>query len=332
MIIGNPPYNANQQSENDNNKNRVYTHIDARIKDTYIKASSARKTKLYDMYVRFLRWASDRLSDDGILAFVSNSSFLHKNSFDGVRACLEREFNALWAIDLKGDARSSGEARRKQGGNVFGNKIKVGIAIYLLVKRKGVNGFRFRYDAVNDYVGADDKIDILDAPLDERRMSIIQPNSSHEWLDQATEDRSWLLALADKRTTSAKTTSKDRAVFKLYTLGVSTNRDEWLYDRSAELVEKKARHLIDIYDAIPIDAVTFPGTMKWSRNLKRKLAHGRREEFDSNRITHTAYRPFSPRWLYQSDLFIDEQGLSRTLFPQGGSNTAICSGLFNALY
>ena len=54
VIIGNPPYNANQQNENDNNKNREYPHIDDRIKRTYIKESTAQKTKLYDMYSRFL--------------------------------------------------------------------------------------------------------------------------------------------------------------------------------------------------------------------------------------------------------------------------------------
>jgi predicted helicase len=72
VIIGNPPYNANQQNENDNNKNREYPEIDRRIKATYIKESTAQKTKLYDMYSRFFRWASDRIGHDGIVAFVTN--------------------------------------------------------------------------------------------------------------------------------------------------------------------------------------------------------------------------------------------------------------------
>ncbi|EQB33961.1 N-6 DNA methylase [Sphingobium ummariense] len=250
VIIGNPPYNANQQNENDNNKNRTYAHIDKRIKDTYIKASTAQKTKLYDMYVRFLRWASDRLGDDGILAFVSNSSFLHKNSFDGVRVILEREFNELWAIDLKGDARSSGEARRKQGGNVFGDQIKVGIAVYVLVKRKGTNGFRLHYDVIGDYVSAEDKTAFLERSLSERRMTTIHPDASHTWLGQATEDTSPMLAMADKRTKTGTGTSRDRAIFKLYSLGISTNRDEWLYGRSESEVAEKAKMLAETYDSV----------------------------------------------------------------------------------
>ena len=85
VIIGNPPYNANQQNENDNNKNREYPDIDRRISETYIAASTAQKTKQYDMYKRFLRWASDRLADDGIIAFVTNSAFLDARQDDGFR-------------------------------------------------------------------------------------------------------------------------------------------------------------------------------------------------------------------------------------------------------
>ena len=119
VIIGNPPYNANQQNENDNNKNREYPEIDRRISETYIAASTAQKTKQYDMYKRFIRWASDRLADDGIIGFVSNSAFLDARQDDGFRKVVAQEFNELWAVDLKGNARTSGERRRQEGGNVF---------------------------------------------------------------------------------------------------------------------------------------------------------------------------------------------------------------------
>lgn len=323
VIIGNPPYNANQQNENDNNKNRAYAHIDHRIRDTYIKASKAQKTKLYDMYVRFLRWGSDRLGEDGILAFVSNSSFLHKNSFDGVRAILERDFNELWAIDLKGDARSSGEARRQQGGNVFGDQIKVGVAVYILVKRKGMKGFRVHYDAIADYKNAEDKIAFLSEPFGSRHMTVVRPDAAHSWLGQATEVAVGL-PLADKLTKRGTGTSRDRAIFKLYSLGISTNRDEWLYDRSAEELAKKAKLLVSTYEAVPSNADTFPDTIKWSRNLKRRLSQRRREKFGSHQIVRASYRPFNPRWLYQSALFIDEPGLAADLFPEGSENFGIC--------
>ena len=119
VIIGNPPYNANQLNENENNKNRTYPRIDERIKATYIAESTARKTKAYDMYTRFFRWASDRLKDDGIIAFVSNNSFVDARTMDGFRKRLVLEFSDVWVIDLKGNARTSGERRRQEGGNIF---------------------------------------------------------------------------------------------------------------------------------------------------------------------------------------------------------------------
>ena len=148
VIIGNPPYNANQQNENDNNRNREYPEIDRRISDTYIAESTAQKTKQYDMYKRFIRWASDRLSDDGIIAFVSNRAFIDSKQDDGFRKVIADEFNELWMIDLKGNARTSGERRRREGGNIFDDKIRVGIAVYFLVRRRGEEGFRVFYTRI----------------------------------------------------------------------------------------------------------------------------------------------------------------------------------------
>ena len=132
VIIGNPPYNANQLNENENNKNREYPAIDKRIKETYIAASGARKTKQYDPFVRFYRWASDRVDEDGIVAFITNRSFLDKYNFDGFRKVLPQEFTSVYVVDLGGDWRASGAAG---GGNVFG--ISVGVAIGFLIKKKG---------------------------------------------------------------------------------------------------------------------------------------------------------------------------------------------------
>ncbi len=133
VIIGNPPYNANQQNENDNNKNRTYAHIDKRIKDTYIKASTAQKTKLYDMYARFYRWASDRLGDEGVLAFVTNRSFLTTRTFDGFRKLVAKDFQEIYIVDLGGDVRSNPKLSGTTH-NVFG--IQTGVAIAFLVRKK----------------------------------------------------------------------------------------------------------------------------------------------------------------------------------------------------
>ncbi len=119
VIIGNPPYNANQKNERENNKNREYSQVDKRIKDTYIAESKAQKTKLYDMYARFLRWSSDRINKNGIISFVSNNSFINSKTHDGFRKLIYKDFNEIWIIDLKGNANTSGERRKKEAGKCF---------------------------------------------------------------------------------------------------------------------------------------------------------------------------------------------------------------------
>jgi len=133
VIIGNPPYNANQQNENDNNKNREYKHIDKRIKDTFIKESTAQKTKVYDMYSRFFRWAMDRLGEEGIIAFITNRSFIESRTFDGFRKCVENEFDYVYIIDTKSDVRANPKIAGTTH-NVFG--IQTGVALMFLVKTK----------------------------------------------------------------------------------------------------------------------------------------------------------------------------------------------------
>ncbi len=102
------------------------------------------------MYARFIRWASDRLDKNGVIAFVSNNSFLNARSYDGFRKVVANEFNYIYIIDLKGDARTSGERRRREGGNVFSDQIRVGVAIYFMVRKQGEKGCHIHYNAIND--------------------------------------------------------------------------------------------------------------------------------------------------------------------------------------
>ncbi len=133
VIIGNPPYNANQQNENDNNKNREYPAIDKRIKDTFIKESTAQKTKVYDMYSRFFRWAMDRLGSEGIIAFITNRSFIDSRTFDGFRKVIQEEFDYIYIIDTQSDVRANPKIAGTTH-NVFG--IQTGVAVMFLVKVK----------------------------------------------------------------------------------------------------------------------------------------------------------------------------------------------------
>lgn len=321
VIIGNPPYNANQRNENENNRNREYPEIDGRIRSTYIAESTAQKTKLYDMYVRFFRWASDRIAADGIVAFVTNRSFLDKRNFDGFRKLVAREFSDIYVVDLGGDVREnprlSGTAH-----NVFG--IQTGVAIGFFVKRRTASGNRLRYGRRPEFETREEKLVFLhNASLDSAAPELIRPDAKCNWLNLISNDFESLLPLASKDTKATRVTGQERAIFKLYSLGVSTNRDEWLYDRDRKALEKKVRYLIAAYNAIPADAQAHPDTIKWSRNLKRRLASGQRERFSPERMVRAGYRPFNRRWLYQSKLFTDELGLADELFPPNAPNRAI---------
>ena len=248
VIIGNPPYNANQRNENDNNKNREYPAIDRRIRETYIASSTAQKTKQYDMYKRFIRWASDRLADDGIIGFVSNSAFLEARQDDGFRKVLAQEFNELWVIDLKGNARTSGERRQREAGNVFDDKIRVGVAVYFLVRREGLEGFRVFYNATDDYLRSPKKVDyVKNASLKELDFDEIQPDSSGNWLNQSNSDFGRLIPLADRQTKLARSRADERAVFGLYSLGILTARDEWVYDFNSNVLTNKVKEFCETY-------------------------------------------------------------------------------------
>ena len=297
VIIGNPPYNANQQNENDNNKNREYPQIDRRISETYIRHSTAQKTKQYDMYKRFIRWASDRLEDDGIVGFVSNSAFLNARQDDGFRKVLAEEFNELWAVDLKGNARTSGERRRQEGGNVFSDKIRVGVAIYFLVRRKGLDGFRVFYNVVDDYAKAFDKIAYVNGKvIDDLKFVEITPDAKSNWLDQSDSNFEQLLPLANRETKFAKGFNEEMAVFSLFAMGISTNRDEWVYDFDVGNLRDKALFFADKYNELLDngDDSDMP-VIKWSRDLRNEFRRGRRIVYnDGNRI-QSLHRPFVVR-------------------------------------
>ncbi len=324
VIIGNPPYNANQQNENENNKNRIYPAVDARIKETYIAASAAQKTKLYDMYVRFFRWASDRVDDNGIVSFVSNSSFVHKPSFDGFRTAASQDFNEVWIVDLKGDARSAGAERRRQGANVFGNQIKVGIAVYFCVKKKGLSGCRIRYESARDNAKLDEKLDFLRNAIGKRSFVDLRPDRAGSWVGQSDEDTKSFLPIAERGTKAARVASQEQAIFKLYSLGISTNRDEWLYDMNRNSLSAKVGYLVSRYKSVPAGTDDLPADIKWSETLKRRKMTNLSEGFSPSRIVPASYRPFQAVLLYQSDLFIDRPGHSNIMFPSGQKNVAIC--------
>ena len=226
VVIGNPPYNANQANENDNNKNRVYPSIDARIKQTYIAESTAQKTKLYDMYARFFRWASDRLDENGILAFVTNRSFIESRTFDGFRKTVTQEFADIYVVDLGGDVRANPKLSGTKH-NVFG--IQTGVAISFMVKRTGTGAVksskdkkpaRVHYIRRPELDTADEKLSFLTShPMRGLDFDEVQPDKTGNWVNLTNNDFETLLPLASKETKAAKTAAGERAIFKLFSLG-----------------------------------------------------------------------------------------------------------------
>lgn len=321
VIIGNPPYNANQQNENDNNKNRTYERIDELIKRSYVKRSTAQKTKVYDMYARFYRWATDRLGDDGIVAFITNRSFIDSRTFDGFRLDVVDTFSDIYVVDLGGDVRANPRLSGTTH-NVFG--IQTGVAIAFMVKRrsrkKEKDPASIHYTRRPEMERADDKLSFLaGANLSSMPMNRIEPSESGNWINQVENDWNDLLPIADKKTKATKARGQDRAIFKLYSLGVSTNRDEWLYERDDAGVTSRIKYFLDKYPA-----GESAEDIKWSRNLKRRHKSGLVEAFDKRHIRDASYRPFQRLRLYLSPLLVDEMGSVLDFFPEKEPNRAIC--------
>ena len=210
VIIGNPPYNANQQSQlwNDNNKNREYPEIDRRRVGRPISpGSTPRKTKQYDMYKRFIRWASDRLADDGIIGFVTNRAYLDARQDDGFRKVVAEEFNELWVLDLKGSdvpATQWRTPKATQGGNVFDDKIRVWEWPFTFWSdMPGLGGCKVFYNAVDDYVRSPSKVEyVKNASLKEPQQGFDEASRQIPRaigsISQSNSDFESLLALADR--------------------------------------------------------------------------------------------------------------------------------------
>ncbi len=334
VIIGNPPYNANQANENENNKNREYPEIDKRIKETYIKASTAQKTKLYDMYARFFRWASDRLDENGVLALITNRSFIESRTFDGFRKMVAEEFNEIRMIDLGGDVRANPKLSGTKH-NVFG--IQTGVAISFMVKKAKTKGCKIYYNRRPEFDTAEDKLEFLqNAKLRDLTFDEIHADKKHNWVNLTDNDFETFLPIASKETKNAKKASQEKAIFKLFSLGVVTNRDEWVYDNSAESLDKKVNFLIDAYNADLKKlkhvknkkdiSEQLDGSIKWTRAVKNDLKKGVVYQFDGDLIVESLYRPYSKRHLYFSKQLNEMHYQMPAIFPEdiAWDNRLIC--------
>ena len=332
VIIGNPPYNANQRNENDNNKNREYAYIDRRIKETYVQASSAQKTKQYDMYKRFIRWASDRLDDDGILSFVTNRAYLNSVQDDGFRIMVAREFTDLYVLDLNSDVRRNPKISGTMH-NPFG--IQTGVAIGFFVRQKSeLSHGGIHYASREDSESARSKLAYLhQTTLEEIDFQDIMPDTGNNWLDQSNSDFGSLMPVASRDTKLARTSPQENAVFGLYSMGVITARDEWMYDFSADSLNGKVRAFINRYEEVrsihggtEVDASVLGTNIKWTRDLKRQLRSDIPNVFDRTAARTTMFRPFVKKTLYFEQNLNEMQYQLGSVFPSGSDeeNIVIC--------
>ena len=340
VIVGNPPWSAGQRSAADDNPNVDYLGLADRIEETYAEYSTVtNKRHLYDSYKMAIRWASDRIKEQGVIAFVTNGSWIDANVDAGIRACLAEEFSSIYVLHLRGNARTSGELRRAEKDNVFGSGSRAPVAITILVKnpRAAHDGCRIRYRDIGDYLSREQKLKTLRETGSISGISeweTITPDAHHDWVRQRSDVFSQFYPIG---TTDAKTGMADDAIFRLYSLGLATGRDPYIYNFSRDACGENGRRMTEDYlnalqecnenPEVTVDdaARRHSSNIKWNRELGKNLQRQKETEYDQGFIRRTAYRPFVASNCYTDYTFIQMKYQMDRIFPDGSSeNRMIC--------
>ncbi len=344
VIVGNPPYSGGQESANDNNQNVAYPALDERISKSYLKDSfKGGKRSLYDSYIRSIRWASDRLTSDGVIGFVCGSGFLEKPVMDGVRMSLASEFTSIYVLNLRGDIRKdmlSGGAAR-EGENIFGSASMTGIAIALFVRNTSRTGpARIFVRNIGDDLNRNQKLKSL---VDMKTVGSVSgflewpevvPDVHGDWVNQRKADFEKYIAIGSKFGATVPT------IFANYSLGVSTNRDAWCYNASSAIALESVSRMIEFFNSEQRRyEVSETGEAKnvdefinndkkqisWSLGLKKRLVNRKPIRFSATNLTGSLYRPFFRQWTYFSRDINEIVGQTPRLFPDDETgNIAIC--------
>lgn len=317
IIFGNPPYTIGQNSANDNAQNKKYPILDNRILETYSKESSAGLNKaLYDAYIKAFRWATDRLNKNGgVIGFVTNGAWIDGTATSGFRKTIEKEFSSIYVFNLRGNARTSGEERKKEKGNVFGEGTKTPIAITLLVKNANEKKEKaeIHYYDIGDYLTREEKLSRIKdfKSIGNKKMDwqILNPNEEGDWINQRNDKFKDFIPLIDKDNKNNKET-----FFTMSSNGVVTSRDSWVYSYSKINLEKNMKETIDFYNkevekilkvrnkdknkSIEDIIDTNPRNISWSADLKKKANSYKFNKFNRDDIVISLYRPFSKQNLY----------------------------------
>lgn len=346
VVVGNPPYNVGQINENDNRKNRKYPEMDKRISGTYAKDSKASLvSQLSDPYVKAIRYATDRIEDEGIVAFITNSSFVDRIAFDGMRKHLEKDFNKIFILDLGGNVRKNPKLSGTTH-NVFG--IQVGVSINFFIKKKSKSKkdlAKIYYAQTDEFWRKEQKYEFLNSKIhiDNIKWKKINPDKKYNWLTKGLKgDFEKYMPIGTK---SAKYT-KDvdvQSIFKIYSCGVTTNRDQWVYSFQKEQVVSNVKKFISNYNSeiyryfqesksktiSNIDSfVNNDGSfLKWTDRLKNSLIKGQELEFDKKCIRKSLYRPFTKEYFYFHNLLTHRRYQQHFIFPTPNTeeeNQVIC--------
>jgi predicted helicase len=298
VIIGNPPYNAKQANYNFQNSNRAYKEIDRRIKDTYIKEGTAQNQMVvYDMFTRFYRWSMDRLNDNGVIAFVTNRTFIDSRAFDGFRKSVQNDFDSIYIVDLRSDVRANPKIAGTSH-NVFG--IQTGVAIAFLVKnsekRKDKRQCKIYYVELDDFWRKEKKLEwIRENPISTIAFERIEHDEKNNWINQNENNWDELLPVIDRDVKAGKS---EEAIFKLFTNGIQTNRDEWVYDDNKSNLESKIKYFIEHYNA-SLKSGKQDFKIKWSSSLTEYFKSKIFVEYDEELILQTIYRPYHKMFHYK---------------------------------
>ncbi|WP_432016072.1 DEAD/DEAH box helicase [Streptomyces hydrogenans] len=335
VVIGNPPYSVGQDSVNDKNQNLKYEALDSRVADTYVARSAVgNKNKLYDSYIRAIRWASDRIKDEGVVAFVSNGGYIDGTSADGLRKSLVGEFDAIYCYNLRGNQRTAGEQSKREGGKIFGSGSRNTVAILILIKegQSKSGDCTLHYRDIGNCLTREQKLAILAGQtLDSVEWQMITPNDSGDWINQRNEGFAQFQPIGDK-----DKAQRNNVLFEAYSSGLNSARDSWVYNFSEEKVRTNMESMIDFYNSqvegfkanCQDNGISNPDAknaeqwidtdarrISWNRADKTRLAKGQKYAYDASRVVTSSYRPFTKQKLYFDSRLNDMTYQLPKLFP-----------------
>lgn len=320
VIIGNPPYAKIKSTANDFSNTRYYPILDEKIKKTYAKESEATlKNALQDSYIRSLRWASDRIRDKGVIGFITNNGYIDSPSLNGVRRVLNKEFNHIYIINLKGAVRGlSPEAAKRQGQNIF--DIMTGVAIVLLIK-DGSDARYVNYYDIGDYLNKEEKLNILSKKSSIKDISFteVHIDKNGDWVNQRDAKYDDYYSLGDG----------DKKIFQNKLVGFNTNRDFWTFNFSRNAVSNNISRMINNYNN-EIDRLndiedstdklsilnSEESFISWSRGLKNRFIKNSKITFNADSIIITQARPFTKKYVYYNRDLVEMPGKFDKLLPE----------------